>query len=318
MNNNRGKEIRVGALIAIGLLIIFVAFFVIGGQEGLFAKKYELKARFANVEGLTDGAAVRLGGVKVGSVAKIAFAPDGTGKQVIVIMGINASDFDKIRENSIAQIGGQGLLGDRTVDISVGSPSEPALKPGDFVNSVQTAGINEIISQSGEAMSDIKVAAKNLKEITYKINSGTGTMAQVLNDPRLYVNIDSLLNMWTDITIKINEGKGTLAKLVNDPGLYDNLSSSLSELRVFMTNVNEGKGSLGQLATKENVYNRLDSLLTAASLTIDKINTGEGTAGQVINNAELYEKITTTLNALSELVTDIKAHPKKYIRISVF
>jgi phospholipid/cholesterol/gamma-HCH transport system substrate-binding protein len=318
MNSNRGKEIRVGALIAIGFLIIFAAFFVIGGQEGLFARKYELKARFANVEGLTVGAAVRLGGVKVGSVEKIAFAPDGTDKQVVVTMAVSVSSFDKIRENSKARVGGQGLLGDRTIDISVGSQSESPLKPGDFVQSLQTAGISDLISQSGDVMGDIRTAAHNLKEITYKINNGTGTMAEVINDPRLYVDIDSLLNMWTDITMKINKGQGTLAKLVNDPSLYDNLASSLSEIREFLANVNNGKGSLGRLATEETVYNRLDSLLTTAGETINKINSGSGTAGQVINNAELYQRMSSTLNALDELIADIKAHPKKYIRISIF
>jgi phospholipid/cholesterol/gamma-HCH transport system substrate-binding protein len=318
MNGSRGKEIRVGALIVIGFLIIFAAFFVIGGQEGLFKKKYDLRARFGNVEGLTEGASVRLGGVNVGNVKNISFVPNGTDKQVVVTMDINASSFDKIRENSMARVGGQGLLGDRTVDISVGSQSEPPLKPGEFVRSAETAGINEIISQSGDVMGDIKAAAHNFKEISYKINNGTGTLAEVINDPRLYVSIDSLLNMWSEITLKINRGQGTLAKIVNDPSLYDNLSSSLSEIRQFMANVNAGKGSFGRLATENGIYNRLDSVLTSASETLEKINGGEGTAGQVLNNAELYQKITSTLEALNDLIVDIKAHPKKYIKISIF
>ena len=278
MNGNQGREVRVGALIAFGFLIIFGAFFVIGGQEGLFTRKYEIRARYTNVEGLTTGAAVRLGGVKVGSVEKIIFSPDGSEKQVVVTMEISASSLDKIRKNSVARIGGQGLLGDRTIDINIGSPSEPAINQGDFITSAESSQFSDLLSSGGDAMVDIKATARNLKEITYKINNGTGSMAQIINDPRLYVSLDSLLNMWADITLKINKGQGFMAKLVNDPTLYDNLATSLGEIRELAANINEGKGSLGQLATQEGVYHRLDTLLTSATQTLSKINTGNGTA----------------------------------------
>jgi phospholipid/cholesterol/gamma-HCH transport system substrate-binding protein len=318
MNGNRGKEIRVGALIALGFLIIFGAFFVIGGQEGLFMKKHELRAKFVNVEGLTVGAAVRLGGVKAGSVEKIGFSSDGSDKRVVVKMAISASSFDQIRKDSMAKLGGQGLLGDRTVDISVGTPSEPPLNPGDFINTLETAQVNDIISQGGDVMSDLKATAHNLKEVSYKINNGTGSLAQIINDPRLYTNLDSLLNLWTDITVKINNGQGVLAKLVNDPTLYNNLSTSLSEVDAFMAGINDGKGSLGKLANESDVYNRLDTLLSAATSTLAKINSNNSSTGQVINNATLYQRIDSTLIALNELIVDIKMHPKKYVKLSIF
>jgi phospholipid/cholesterol/gamma-HCH transport system substrate-binding protein len=318
MSNNRGKEIRVGALIALGLIVIFGAFFVIGGQEGIFKKKYELQSRFTTVEGLSIGAAVRLGGVQVGNVSKITFAPDGTNKQVVVTMAVDASSFDKIRKDSFARIGGQGLLGDRTIDITIGTPSEGVLMPGDSVKTAETAGFSELVSEGGNAMVDIKAAAHNLKEITYKIDSGTGSLAEIINDPRLYTNLDSLLNMWSDITNKINRGEGTLAKFVNDPTLYNNLSTTLSEIDNFMANINDGKGSLGKLVKEDVVYNNLDSLLSTANITLAKINNGNGTASQLVNNANLYARIDSTLTALNELIVDIKMNPKKYVKLSLF
>jgi phospholipid/cholesterol/gamma-HCH transport system substrate-binding protein len=318
MDGNRGKEIRVGALIAVGFLIVFGAFFIIGGQEGLFHKKYELRARFENVEGLTVGAAVRLGGVKVGSVERVGFSSSDSDKRVVVKMLINARSFDQIRKDSMAKLGGQGLLGDRTVDISIGTPSEAAMMPGEFINTVETAQINDIISQGGDVMADLKSTARNIKEITYKINNGTGSLAQIINDPRLYTNLDSLLSLWSDITVKINSGQGVLAKLVNDPTLYNNLSTSLGEIDAFMANINDGKGSLGKLAKEDVVYNRFDSLLSTANTILTKVNSGSGTAGQALNNAGLYQRIDSTLTALNELIVDIKIHPKKYVKLSIF
>ncbi len=318
MKSNIGREIRVGALIAVGLLIIFGAFFTIGGQEGIFNKKYNLLAKFENVEGLTTGAAVRLGGVKVGSVDKIGFVPNGEGKHVVVTLSVNAESFDRIKRDSNARLGSQGLLGDRTVEITVGSPSEQMLTEGEYINTIEAAQLSDLISESGDAMTDIKITAQNAKEITWKINHGSGSMAQILNDPRLYTNLDSLLNMWSDITLRIKNGEGFLARLVNDSLLYVNLTESLGEIKTMVGNINAGQGSLGKMATEDGVYNRLDSLLTNIDNTMAKLNNGEGTAGQLMNNEDMYVKINSTMDALNSLITDLKANPKKYVKLSLF
>jgi phospholipid/cholesterol/gamma-HCH transport system substrate-binding protein len=85
-----------------------------------------------------------------------------------------------------------------------------------------------------------------------------------------------------------------------------------------MAALNEGKGSLGKLATQDGLYNRFDSLVSAANQTLAKINGGGGTAGQVLNNTSLYQKVDSTLIVLNELIVDIKQHPKKYVKISLF
>jgi len=233
-------------------------------------------------------------------------------------MAINASSFDRIRKDSMAKLGSQGLLGDRTIDITVGSPNQPTIKPGDNIPTVESSGLGDLISKGGSALDDLRETSRNAKEISWKINRGSGTLAQVLNDPRLYTNLDSLLNMWTDITLKINRGEGTLAKLVNDSELYDNLSGSLAEIRTFLANVNNGQGSLGKLAQSDSAYIHMDSLLTSLNTTLAMINGGQGTMGQLVANKDLYNKMSATVESLDALIIDIKKNPKKYVKISLF
>jgi phospholipid/cholesterol/gamma-HCH transport system substrate-binding protein len=318
MSRETGKELRVGALLAIGFLIIFGAIFIVGGQEGLFTTKFELKARFGNVEGLTVGAPVRVGGVKVGSVTDIRFSPEGAGKSIIIEMSVSENSFTRIRQDSNARLGSQGLLGDRTVDINVGSPESPQMRQGEFIASIEATQFDDLISKSGDALTDIKITAQNAKEISWKINHGEGSLAQIINDPRLYTSLDSLLNMWSEITVKINSGQGFLAKLVNDPSLYNNLTASLGEMKTLLATINAGQGSFGRLMADDGLYRRLDSLLTSVDNTMVKINNGDGTAGQLINNDDLYLKISDTMDALNELIADIRENPKKYVKLSIF
>ncbi len=318
MKDNTSKGIRVGFLAAMGFIIIFLAFFVVGGEEGIFTRTVELKARFQNVEGLTLGAPVRLGGVKVGSVSGIGFSEDRADKTIVVTMSVEHEGFKRIGKDSEARLGSKGLLGDRTVDITVGSPEAERCRPGEFIPTLEAYQIDDLISESGDVMTDIKLTASDAREIAWKINRGEGTIAQFINDPRLYTNLDSLLVLWTNITYKIRSGEGTLSEFINDPALYEQFTRLTTETADFLQAVNEGRGALGKLANETDLYNHTDSLLMNLNKTLEKINSGEGTLGQIATNAEMYQKLLSTIESLDSLIVDIKAHPKRYVKLSLF
>lgn len=317
MDKDSGKKIRVAAIISLGLIVIFLAFFAIGNQEGMFKSKYDLKAKFVNVEGLTVGAAVRLGGVKVGNVKDINFSEDWD-KRIVVTLSIGSSNFQKIRKNSVAKLGSQGLLGDRTIDITVGEKTSDPIAKGDFIETQEAPQLNEIISEGGDAIQDLKISAHNIKEITWKINNGTGSLAQILNDPRMYTNLDSLINLWSRITLKIESGKGFLSQLMNDSALYVNLTGTLSETRELLAKINAGEGTLGKLATDKTMYNHIDSVLISIDSTLALINGGNGTVGRMVTDTTMYLKMNATIESLDNLIKDIKAHPGRYVKISLF
>jgi phospholipid/cholesterol/gamma-HCH transport system substrate-binding protein len=317
MGKDTGKKIRVAATIVIGLLAIFVAFFIIGNQEGMFTSKYSLKAKFVNVEGLTVGAPVRLGGVKVGNVKDIDFSEDWD-KRIVVTLSIRASNFMKIRKTSVARLGSQGLLGDRTIDITVGEKASEPLAEYDFLATQEAPQLNDIISEGGDAIQDVKITAHNAKEISQKINTGNGSLAQILNDPRLYTDLDSLLNLWSRITLKIESGQGFLSQLVNDSALYDNLTGTLGETKILLTKINAGEGTLGKMANDRNMYNHIDSVLTSIDSTMALIKNGNGMMGRLATDTTMYYKINTTIESLNSLILDIKEHPSKYVKVSVF
>lgn len=318
MKEDTSRGIRVGFLAALGFIIIFLAFFLVGGQEGIFTGKYELKARFQNVEGLTTGAPVRLGGVKVGSVSGIGFSADRADKAIVVTMAVDRKSFSRIGKDSNARLGSKGLLGDRTVDITLGSPGAEKIQPGDFVSTLEAYQIDDLISESGDVMTDIKLTASDAREIAWKINRGRGTLAQFINDPRMYTNLDSLLVLWTNITYKIRSGKGTLSEFINDPVLYEQFTRLTTEAADFVEAINEGKGALGKLSAESDLYDHTDSLLINLNKTLEKINSGQGTLGQMTTDAELYNKLLSTIDSLDSLLVDLKANPKRYVKLSLF
>src|SRR5574340_144230 len=111
------RALRLGVFIVATLLILFAGVFLIGGKRFLFRRTYRLQAEFQNVAGLNNGAAVRVGGIHLGTVKYISL-PGGPGGKLTVVMDMANSTKSIIRQDSVATIKTEGLLGDKYVDIS--------------------------------------------------------------------------------------------------------------------------------------------------------------------------------------------------------
>ena len=114
------RAARLGAFIVVTLAILVVGVFIIGGKQYLFSSTYQLKAQFDNVVGLDAGGDVRVGGVHSGTVHNIVL-PHKPGEKVTVIMDLGKSTHEIIKQDSVATIETEGLLGNQFLAISFGS-----------------------------------------------------------------------------------------------------------------------------------------------------------------------------------------------------
>src|ERR1700737_4032716 len=114
------RAARLGAFIIATLAILAAGVFIIGSKQYLFTSTYRLKAQFATVVGLDPGADVRVGGVHSGTVRDIELPSKPTDK-ITVLMDLQRSTHDIVKQDSIAAIETEGLLGNEYVSISFGS-----------------------------------------------------------------------------------------------------------------------------------------------------------------------------------------------------
>jgi len=310
-------EIKVGFLILIGLLIISVAIFSVGGQEEIWQKKYRLKIRFSQVNGLQKGAPVRLAGSRVGTVKDIYFSDDST-QQLEVIIKVNKSVQSRIRKNSVAKIGALGLLGDKTIEISLGSVDYPVLEDNQYLAGKDSYDLEQMISEGGEIFDNLKKTSESAKNIVCKIDEGVGTLGMIINDPEMYFDLDTLLYLTTQLTNKINSGKGTLALLFNDPRAYNNLKDFLKSATVLVDSIKSGQGSLGRMVRDPELYNELNDLVLKLNTISKEIESGEGNINKLIYDKELYDNLKLLTKRIDELVEDIKKNPKKYVKFKLF
>ena len=190
------RTARFGAFIVTTLAILVAGVFIIGGKQYLFSSTYQLKAQFDNVAGLDAGGDVRVGGVHSGTVRNIVL-PHKPGDKITVFIDLSKSTHEIIKQDSVASIETEGLLGNQYLAISFGSTGTPDVRDGDLIASRAPLEMSDllkktsgILDSSQQAIQNATQATANLQSISAKIDSGQGTAGALVNDKHLYTNLE--------------------------------------------------------------------------------------------------------------------------------
>ena len=260
-------KVRLGMFIIGGLALFVIAIFIIGKQQNLFNPVFKLSADFKNVSGLQVGNNVRFTGINVGTVNDITIVNDST---VRVIMLIKKSVQPFIKSDCQVAIGSEGLIGDRLLTISYGTPDAPMAKDGQVLVSKEPIETDAIIASLETTSQSVEVVALQLAEIMTKINTGQGTLGMLIQDSTIAENIDETIKNFK----------------TSSEGLDQTIEATKDNVFAFMV-------SLQNTAAKTEVAsNQLGEIMT-------KINTGQGTLGMLIQD-------TTTAYHLNETIINLK------------
>lgn len=193
---------KLGAF-SIGALIIAVgAIYYIGQQKNKFGSVLHVYALFNSVSGLKNGSNVRLGGIDVGTVDAISLVTDTT-VQVDMIIQKKVQKF--IKKDAHASIGSEGLMGDKVVTITAGTPGQPVVQNGDSLRANAPIETDAIISSLKTSADNAAIITSNLAEISSRINSGKGALGKLLHDTSLSSNISSTMKNLKSSSKKLDE-----------------------------------------------------------------------------------------------------------------
>ncbi|MGC2720212.1 MAG: MlaD family protein [Candidatus Acidiferrales bacterium] len=345
------SELRVGLFVLAGLVTLAIGIFWVTGA-GSLGPKYRLYTYLPEVEGVAEGAPVRLDGVDVGTVEFIRINPKPTGRDdsIQLTMRIGSRYKDEIRTSSQASLITEGLLGNRYVTITRGLSGTP-LNANDTVPGTSEVGIAAMVTRGTALMDKLTVLSDDITAVADDIHQGNGTVGKLINDPSLYNHLnataehfdsmsgtlakgngslgklltsDDLYNEahetvtnLNDVLGAVKDQKGTVGKLVYDPAAYNSAKSFLDNGNGVLSDVRAGKGSLGKLANDDSLFNNLRDASANVKDASAKLNSNTGTAGKLFSDPALYDNLTGLTGDLRLLISDFRNDPKKYLRIRV-
>src|SRR5271166_1319344 len=161
---------RLGVFIVLTLSILVAGVFIIGSKQYLFSSTYQLKAQFANVVGLDDGGDVRVGGVHSGTVRSIIL-PHKPGEKVTVVMDLGKATHEIIKQDSVASIATEGMLGNQFMTISFGSPGAADVRNGDLIAGEPPLEMSAMLAKASGILDGSQQAIQNATRATANLDS---------------------------------------------------------------------------------------------------------------------------------------------------
>ncbi|MBK5254793.1 MAG: MCE family protein [Vicinamibacteria bacterium] len=299
----RGKhqELWVGLFVILGTLVTLYLLLTLT-DAAMFRGRYIVSSTVKDASGVRKGDPVQMRGVGIGRVQKFLISGSG----VSVYLEIEG-EYNTIPSDSHVELVSAGLLGGMVARVIPGSGHEMAR------NGAVLAG--EIPPTLQDQATDIAGEAK--KTLT--------RVQDLLSDPMIksthssVEELDSLLKRLSSIAIEQQKELKALTSSMREAS--DNVAKATSreEIDRAMKRLDTLSASAERTATTvENSTKALDSVL-------GRIQRGEGTLGKMSTDDLLYTNLNKTLESVNatslemkNLLADLKANPKKYLKVSVF
>jgi phospholipid/cholesterol/gamma-HCH transport system substrate-binding protein len=289
-------ETRLGIFVVLVVLAAWAIMETLGGIEMLHSG-YRVSALFSTAQDLKVGDNVKMAGVEIGRVEKIALA-DG---KVRVTMKLHPDAI--VKTDSKAVIKFTGLMGQNFVAVDFGSPDAPKAVDGALLETEEQPDLNAVMAKLNDAADGIKRFGDAFSGD--KISNLIGPLVDFVKQNS--GNISGAISNIDNITTQIASGQGTVGKLIYDQSLYDsamttvtNLQGAVTQVRSVVSGVSSGQGTLGKLVTDETLYNETTASMTNLNQILLKINQGQGTVGKLINDQEFYKNAKLSLQKLDK------------------
>jgi len=278
-----GKKLRVGVFVLVALVVGIGMVYALGARARLFEARYTVHADFSEVGGLNEGATVRLAGVQIGRV-KAVNLPSEPGGKVRVDLAIAKQFANRVRKNSVARIETQGLLGDRIVEITVGTADAPPTKDGDVIVARDPTDFTKIVSQGADTVKSVAALAESLK-----------TTADTLRQSKLIEDASATLASTRKVTDRVarmvdevEKGRGWAHALIyEEPVALRKMNDVIATTQRLLDRVERGEGAAGVLTSSQSTASA--RRFVAAMDKLSRMAEQPGTADEGLVPALLFD-----------------------------
>lgn len=309
-------QVRVGGLILAAIAILGAAFYTLGRAANLFSSRYELIAYLPNANGLRQGGSVTLAGQLVGTVKRIDFLPVDfdTTRNLRVVARVDRAVRDQIRQDSEVRLRTMGLLGDKVLDISPGTPRFAILEAGDTLRVATALDYEAVLAKAAGAVDDVVLLSHDLRVVTSGLARGQGTVGQLLTNRAMYDQLTSALSRANAMFASLQNPNGTFGRVLNDPTLYLRVTNAVTTLDSTLIAINSSQGTLGRLMRDTTMYVNLNGILSGADSLVKMMANDEGLMAKLLADPTLYDRLNKLTTDLGVMIADVRRDPRRYTK----
>ncbi|WP_435353103.1 MlaD family protein [Emticicia sp. SJ17W-69] len=283
MEKESGFTWKLGMFVTIGIVLFVVTIYLIGKQKNLFGSTFHLKSHFKTVSGLKVGNNVRFSGINVGTVDAIELITDTL---VVVDLVLEKEVQPFIKTNAQVSISSDGLMGDKVLMISPGTPNHKSVKDNDILVSKKAIEMEDIMISMKKSLDNVGLISDDLAQFSHKVNNGNGALSKMISDEEFssslkntLTNLQTSSNEFAKFTTKMNNGKGALSKMMNDEKFGRNLDSTMSNIQAGTKGLSETVEAAKSSFLLKGYFNKKEK---AANLKRKKDSTSRVNKSQIL------------------------------------
>ncbi len=294
------REIKIGILAAVCIFLLFFGLNFLKGVN-IFSPTNSYHGTFVNLHNLEEQAAVYIRGHKVGQVDNIHY--DFTRDSAFTV-DISINRDIVLPQGTQMALVSDGLLSGMAIELQLPEQStitndQLPIAKGSFIPTIYVPGLME--SVQGELIAHVDAAIQSVDSLVASLQ------LQVQGDhlKNTLSNVDRVTSDLTDVS-------ADLKRVVNNqvPTIVKNADNAFANLNDITSDL--------QKADLAATVARVDTAVDGINGFIADVRSQEGTLGQLIYNKSLYDHIDATVVSADSLLVDLKAHPKRYVQVSVF
>lgn len=310
------KRVLVGVFLVGGIVLFAVGLFIIGNQEQLFERHYQIYTNFSRIAALETGAKVRVAGMSAGEITGIQ-VPKSPSAPFRLQLKVARKFRPIIREDSVATIETEGMVGAEYVDISRGSARSPECPAGGTLPSKEPVEMGELMSEAGNVMKTVQATIQDLRQHADRAIQNIGNAAGHADG--LIVSTRGDLKKITsnagDILASVRQGHGVAGKLLMDRTSGSNVSATIANARQASVNIRQAT----QKANTMMSHVRQKQLLKHIQMTLENTQRITGQLNRALsaflasngkNKAtaiELRQAVAGAQQTMSNLADDTEA-----------
>lgn len=305
----------VGVFVVAGLVLFTIGLYMVGDRHQAFAKHMEYYVEFRDLDGLSQGAKVRVGGMDAGEVVAID-VPDSPAMRFRVKLRIDEKMRALVRADSIATIGTDGIVGETFVQVRPGTSGALAAPQFATLPSTEPLNVLDFLNQGSSLMAEADESLKGLKELTGNLNGMNGKMNVALD-----AATTTLFNV-NDVVIGLKQGHGTAGMLLQDEVAADNIRQAIAQTKEATANLNRVSAQAHSLISDlqsrqlpQQIDDTMHSMKSAAANIDDSTKQIHHTIAEVSEEdeqgmsagANIRESLSNTNTATANLAAETEA-----------
>ena len=290
------KEVRIALVAIIGVVILFFGMNFLKGLN-LFSSTNDYYIEFDDISGLSSSSPIYAGGFQVGTVKGVIYDYNNT-SPIKVVMAVDKQM--RIPEGSSAKIESD-MLGNVKVNLILAKDIASTVKPGGTIKGCVDGG----------AMGQLSAMIPSVEKILPKLDSIMGSLNTLLADPTIAQSLHNVQTITSDLTTSTKE----LNILMRN--LNRNMPQMMARANNILDNTDKLTSNLAELDVATTMQEVDKTISNVQSLTA-KLNSNTGTLGLLMNDPNIYYNMNNTLMNASNLLQDLRLHPKRYVHFSIF